>query len=496
MGPFAEDEAAIPGGGGEEFGSEEEEGGEGGGLEGEGEGRGGGGVEKIWEAARLMPAKKAALAAGTMARGESIAPGNSSMGLSGRAVIGGGDGGRGALSITAKAGALVRSQVMRIPIDREYTLETLARLVQINSINPTLAPGAPGEREIAEFIAGSLRECGLTAEILEPEAGRTSVVGRLVGTGGGRSLMLNAHCDTVDVPGMAEPFSGSIREGKLYGRGAYDMKGSLAACMGAAKALKDAGVRLRGDVVVAAVADEEYGSLGTRDMIPKVRVDGAIVTEPTGLEVCLAHKGYLWMEVEVTGRAAHGSKFQYGIDANMKMGLFLARLSVLERELRGRTPHALVGPPSLHAAMVSGGSGLSTYAARSTVQIERRTVPGETAEGATAEIQAIVDGLAAEDGDFRATVRTYFVRDPFEVAESAGIVRAVDRAAAQVRGKEAAHIGDTPWMDAALLQAAGVETVVCGAGGTGAHADVEWVDVESVVELAEILAVAAVEYCG
>jgi acetylornithine deacetylase len=308
--------------------------------------------------------------------------------------------------------------------------------------------------------------------------------------------MLNAHCDTVDVQGMAEPFSGAIRDGRLYGRGSYDMKGSLAACMAAAKALKDSGTRLRGDVLVAAVADEEYGSLGTSDMIARVKVDGAIVTEPTALEVCLAHKGYLWIEVAVAGRAAHGSKFQFGIDANMKMGQFLARLSELEKDLRSRPPHPLVGPPSLHAAMLSGGTGLSTYAASSTVQIERRTVPGETEQKALGEIQAIVDSLAAQDADFHATVRPFFVRHPFEVPPDARVVQAVDRAAAKVRGVAAAHIGDTPWMDAALLQAAGVETVVCGAGGAGAHADVEWVDVESVVQLAEILAGAAIDYCG
>jgi acetylornithine deacetylase len=380
-------------------------------------------------------------------------------------------------------------------IDRKYTLETLSRLVQINSINPTLAHGAPGEQEIARFIAESLGACGLAVEIFEPAAGRTSVLGRLAGTGGGRSLMLNAHCDTVDVQGMAEPFSGATRDGKLYGRGAYDMKGSLAACMAAAKALVDGGTRLRGDVLVAAVADEEYGSLGTIDLLTHVKVDGAIVTEPTGLEICLAHKGYLWIQVDVAGRAAHGSKFELGIDANMKMGQFLGRLSELERDLRSRAPHPLVGPPSLHAAMLSGGSGLSTYAASSTVQIERRTVPGETGEQATAEIRAIVDGLSEQDADFHATVRPFFVRDPFEVPASARIVRALDRAAAKVRGCAAAHVGDTPWMDAALLQAAGVETVVCGAGGAGAHADVEWVDVESVVKLAEILAEAAVDYC-
>jgi acetylornithine deacetylase len=381
-------------------------------------------------------------------------------------------------------------------IDERYTRETLARLVRINSVNPTLAPGAPGEREIAGFIAESLRGCGLAAEIYEPEPGRTSVVGRLAGTGGGRSLMLNAHCDTVDVAGMAEPFSGAIRDGKMYGRGSFDMKGSLAACMAAAKALADSGVPLRGDVLVAAVADEEYGSLGTRDLIGRVKVDGAIVTEPTALETCLAHKGYLWIEVTLAGRAAHGSKFELGVDANLKMGAFLHELAKLERELRARPPHPLVGPPSLHAALLSGGSGLSTYAASSTAQIERRTIPGETETQAVAEIQAVVDCVAASDPDFHATVRPFFARDPFEVAADAPIVQAVDRAAAKVRGVAPKHIGDTPWMDAALLQAAGVETVVFGAAGAGAHAAVEWVDVESVIQLAEILAEAATEYCG
>jgi acetylornithine deacetylase len=380
-------------------------------------------------------------------------------------------------------------------IDRDYIRETLVRLVRINSVNPTLVPGAPGEKEIAGFIAASLAGFGLKVEIFEPEPGRLSVVGRLEGSGSGRSLMLNAHCDTVDVTGMAEPFSGAIRDGKLYGRGAFDMKGSLAACMAAAKALVDSGARLRGDVVVAAVADEEYGSLGTRDLIERIKVDGAIVTEPTALDVCLAHKGYLWIEVEIAGRAAHGSKFELGIDANMKMGAFLHELAKLERELRERPPHPLVGPPSLHAAMLSGGSGLSTYAAQSIVKIERRTTPGETEVQAVGEIQEIVDRLAESDRDFRATVRAFFVRDPFEVAPDAAIVRAVDAAARKVLGRHAAHIGDTPWMDSALLQAAGVETVVFGATGAGAHADVEWVDLESVVKLAEILAEAVAFYC-
>jgi acetylornithine deacetylase len=381
-------------------------------------------------------------------------------------------------------------------IDRAYTRETLARLVRIDSVNSSLTPGAAGEREIAAWIAESLRSIGLSVDCHEPQSGRVTVVGRLPGAGEGRSLMLNAHSDTVGVEGMEEPFSAAVRDGRLYGRGAFDMKGSLAACMAAAKAIVDSGIPLAGDLHVAAVADEEYGSIGTSDLLRHCRPDAAIVTEPTALDVCLAHKGYLWIEVEVAGRAAHGSKFQSGIDANMKMGAFLHELSRLERELRARSPHPLVGPPSLHAAVLSGGTGLSTYAASSSVKIERRPVPGETEAAVVAEIRAIADRLATVDPEFHAEVRPFFVRDPFEAREDAAIVRVVHEAAATVRGREPAHIGDTPWMDAALLQAAGVEAVVIGPAGQGAHAAVEWVDLESVYSLASILAESARRYCG
>jgi len=384
---------------------------------------------------------------------------------------------------------------MSVPIDRGYLVRTLTDLVRINSINPTLVPGGAGEAEIGEYVASALARAGLDVRKIEPEPGRPSVVGILESGSKGRSLMLNAHYDTVGVDGMPEPFSAAIRDGKLYGRGAYDMKGSLAACMTAAKALADSGALAAGSVVVAAVADEEYGSIGTAAVIPECKTDGAIVTEPTALNVCLAHKGYLWIEVETHGRAAHGSRFQEGIDANMRMGRFLAALEKLERELRGRTGHALVGPPSLHAAMVSGGTGLSTYAASCRLQIERRTVPGETEAQAMREIQEIADKLKAADPAFDATVRCFFTREPFEVLPDERIVRAVDRATEAVLGRKAAHFGDTPWMDAALLSAAGTETVVIGPQGAGAHAAEEWVDIESVAQLAEILVRAALDYC-
>jgi acetylornithine deacetylase len=273
------------------------------------------------------------------------------------------------------------------------------------------------------------------------------------------------------------------------------MKGSLAACMAAVKALSEADMPLSGEVLIAAVADEEYASLGTADLIEHCRVDGAIVTEATDLNICLAHRGFIWLEVETLGRAAHGSRFDLGVDANMRMGRFLAELDKLEQELRAREGHPLVGPPSLHAALLNGGTELSAYAARCTLQIERRTIPGETEAQVVSEIQTIIDWLTSVDPTFKATVKAFFVRQPFEVSPNAAIVQAVNRAASQVLGQPPAQVGQSPWMDAALLSAAGVETVVIGPRGAGAHAHEEWVDLQSLLDLAQILAQTAVDYC-
>lgn len=382
------------------------------------------------------------------------------------------------------------------PIDRAYTTRICQELVRINSINPTLVPGAPGEAEVGDYTARTLAALGLEVERHEPEPGRVSITGRLRGTGGGKSLMLNAHYDTVGVDGMPEPFSGAVRNGRLYGRGAFDMKGSLAASIGAVKALVDAKTPLRGDVVVAAVADEEYGSLGTADILTRLRTDAAIVTEPTALNACLAHKGYLWIDVVTEGRAAHGSKFEFGLDANMRMGWFLAELDQLERELRARPAHPLVGPPSLHAALLSGGSGLSTYAASCTLKIERRTVPGETERQVMAELEAIIDRLARRDPTFHATAHAFFARDPFEVAPDAALVRTHAEAFRSALGRAPVAMGDTPWMDSALTSGAGIETMVFGPGGAGAHADEEWVDVDSMIDCAAVLAGTARGWCA
>lgn len=380
-------------------------------------------------------------------------------------------------------------------IDNAFLTDTLRDLIRINSINPSLVPGAAGEAEIANYVAATLRKLDLEVKLCESQPARVSVIGRLPGKGQGRSLMLNAHLDTVGVEGMAAPFAAEVREGKMYGRGAYDMKGSLAACLAAVKALIETGISLNGDLVVAAVADEEHASLGTSEVLEQVKVNGAIVTEASDLQLCLAHKGFVWLEVETFGRAAHGSRFAEGIDANMRMGRFLAKLERLEHDLRGRARHALVGPPSLHAAMLHGGTGLSTYAANCKLHLERRTIPGETEAQVLREIQAILTRLYAEDPKYRATIKPVLTREPFEVSPQAELVKILAEAATPILGRPPQHIGQSFWMDSALLAAAGIETVVVGPVGAGAHAAVEWVDLQSLEALAEILAQTAIAYC-
>ena len=386
--------------------------------------------------------------------------------------------------------------MVRHSIDSDYLVATLIDLVRIDSVNPSLVPGGAGESQVAAYVADTLKALGMTVTTLEGTPGRPSVIGRLAGSGGGRSLMLNAHLDTVGIDGMVDALAPVIRAGRLHGRGAYDMKGSLAACLAAAKALTDAKATVGGDLVIAAVADEEYASLGTAEVVRHTPVDAAIITEPTELEICIAHKGFVWLEVESIGKAAHGSRFFEGIDANMRMGRFLGRLDRLEQELRARPPHPLVGPPSLHASLLRGGSDLSTYAASCRLGIERRTVPGETEAGVRAEIEALVDETAAADPTFRASMRCLLARNAFEVSPDAAIVLAVREAAARHLGRAPAFIGKPFWMDSAILADAGVETVILGPVGGGAHTADEWVDLDSLADLAAILADVATVYCA
>ena len=349
--------------------------------------------------------------------------------------------------------------------DAREIAELTAALVAIDSVNPVLVPGGAGEAEIAAFVAGWLNKAGLRTEIDEPAPGRPSVIATAKGTGGGRSLMLNAHLDTVggDVPQR-------IDGRRLHGRGAFDMKASVAACMVVAAAVRD----LRGDVIVTLVSDEEHASLGTASVLERFTADGCIVTEPTGLRACVAHKGFVWAEIETRGKAATGSRPELGEHAIVRMGPVLVKLDELGERLKAN-PHPLLGPPSIHASLIEGGQELSSYPERCTLQIERRTLPGETDEAVREELQAL-----------GGTLTMGLTRPPFE-AQDEELIRLVS---------SDDPIGDPAWMDSALTAAKGIPTVVFGPAGAGAHAAEEWVDLDSVVRCAGTLLAAAERWCA
>jgi acetylornithine deacetylase len=372
-------------------------------------------------------------------------------------------------------------------------IELLRQLVAIDSINPDLVPGGAGEGKIARFIADWFLQAGLEVKCEEAAPGRPNVIGIARGTGGGRSLLLNAHMDTVGVVGMQRPHDAYIQDNRLYGRGAYDMKGGLAAIMAAGAAAKKRA--LRGDVIITAVVDEEFASIGTASIIKNWHADAAIVTEPTGLNICTAHKGFVWLDIETEGIAAHGSRPDLGVDAIVKMGRVLLGLEELERSLHSTPSHHLLASGSIHASLIQGGQELSSYPNKCYLSVERRTVPGETLQQVEAEISGIFEQIAVSDPTFKATVKASMIREPFEISMDESIVRILLNTTTTALGHKPTEIGQTAWMDSALLSAAGIPTVIFGPGGEGAHAAVEWSNLEQVERCATILKAVAEEFC-
>ena len=352
-----------------------------------------------------------------------------------------------------------------------------ARLVAVDSVNPGLVAGGAGEREAAHAVAEWCTAHGLEVELAGSDD-RPSVIARRRGSGGGRSLLLNGHLDTVGVAGMDAPFEPRVEGGRLYGRGSYDMKGAIAAlCVAAAQA-----TGLRGDVIVTAVADEELASVGTEAVLQRVTADAAIVAEPTELRVAVAHRGFVGFEVETAGVAAHGSRPDLGEDAIVKMGPVLVALEQLDRELQAGARHPLAGTGAVHASVIEGGQEMSSFPARCVLLGERRTIPGETVAGVERELRAIAGG---------ATTRIVASRDPYEAPVDHEFVSLVQRAAG---GDEL--VGAPFWTDAALIAAAGIPTVLLGPSGEGAHAAVEWVDIASLERLRDVVLDVAATWCA
>ncbi len=372
----------------------------------------------------------------------------------------------------------------------------LSDLVAINSVNPDLVQGGAGEGDIADYIANWGRGASLDVHVQQAAPNRPNVILIARGGGGGKSLMLNAHTDTVGVSDMESPFQPIIRDGRLFGRGAYDMKSGLAAGMLALKAACD--MNLRGDVMLSAVVDEEYGSIGAEALLAdweRWPADAVLIAEPTEIEISIAHRGFVWVDIETFGKAAHGSRPRLGVDAIAKMGKVLVALDAHDRAMRAAPTHELLGSGSLHASLISGGEEISMYPAHCQLQIERRTIPGETQSGVEAEITDILAEIAAADPDFKAQAKATFSRSPYSIDASHPLVGQLKRVAEANSGGEVKLIGSSWWMDSALFGDAGIPTIVLGPAGAGAHAIEEWVDLASVERCRRIYTDLIADFC-
>ena len=366
--------------------------------------------------------------------------------------------------------------------------ELTAALVRIDSRNPTLVPDAPGEHQVAFFLASLLKDWGFRVELQEVVSGRANVITR----GGAssprsRSLMLNGHLDVVGVDGMTHPpFLPSVTDGRMYGRGSADMKSGIAAMCLAARQAVDRGIE--GEVVIALVIDEEFESLGTRALLASgVRADAAIITEPTRLALCPAHRGFVWARLDVHGRAAHGSRYDLGIDAITNAALIITELDRMQRETLLQRTHPLLGRGSLHMSLISGGTGLSTYPDLCSVEIERRTLPGETA-------QTFLDELATAIATVRETHPGLEVDLSLTTAQSASdvsrdepvMVAMLD--ALGVEGLPRRVEGLSAWTDAALLNEAGIPAICFGPGDIAlAHSATEFVPLDEIDSATQVL---------
>lgn len=370
------------------------------------------------------------------------------------------------------------------PVDPVIAL--LSDLVANNSINPSLVPGAPGEAAAAEVARAFMAAAGMDVEVEEVLPGRPNVIGVLEGSEPGPTVMLCGHLDTVGVEGMDAPFSPRMDDdGRLYGRGSQDMKGGVAAMLGAAAMLAPSWKR--GKLIVAGVIDEEYESAGAEALVKKWKADAAIVTEPTDLQLAVAHKGFAWIEITTRGRAAHGSRPAEGRDAIMRMGRVLAALEQRDRELQARPSAGLQGVASLHASIIAGGRELSVYPDQCVLQMERRTVTGEEGKVPLAEVEGILVRLRAQDNQFDASAKLMTSRPPYSLDPGHALPVAL-AAALSSRKLYSLPSGMSFWTDAAILAAAGIPSVLFGPGGAGLHSIEEYVNVDDVLVCRDVLA--------
>lgn len=384
----------------------------------------------------------------------------------------------------------------RRPVDRPGLVALLQDLVRTRSYNP------PGEEAaIGRKVAAWLEQAGLAVTLQAAAPDRSNVIGRLPGTGGRPALVLCAHLDTVP-PGEAawarDPLSGEVADGRVHGRGALDTKGALAGMMAAAKALRASGRTLLGDLVVLATVDEESFGLGVRTFVQgggMAGVGAVVVGEPTALDLVVAHRGALWIEIVTHGRPAHGAMPQNGLNAILPMGALLDQLS---RHTFAYTPHPLLPPPTINIATIQGGVKTNMVPDLCRASIDIRTVPGQVHAALLAEVRQLADGVASQWPGLKVDLHIVNDKPPLVTPATAPFIALAEEAAQQVLSRPA-RLRAAPYFTdgSTLVGNTQIPAVVCGPGQEArAHQVDESVEISEVAAAAEFYTELALRYLG
>jgi len=391
------------------------------------------------------------------------------------------------------------SQRLLDEIGRDTLVSLAQELIRIPSAVKGIDEGR--ELEMANFIAQRLENSGFKVTLQEPREGRPNVIATLRGTGGGCSLMLNGHLDTVETEGMTvEPLTGKVKDGELYGRGSVDMKGALAAFILIGETVQRLGVELKGDLIISGCVDEEGRAIGSQAMAKSLSgIDAAIVGEATGMKIGTAHKGLTFITLRTHGKATHGSSPQHGINAIMAMNQVLTAFDdELPKRFEERR-HPTLGPPTYNVGVIRGGYRANVVPDRCEVEIDRRMVPGETVQSVLGETEAILGRLRQQDPTLKveADVLDWVKALPMEVSKDEPVIRCISKSLRNI-GKEPELTTLPYWTDASsFVNLAHIPAVVFGPGDISqAHSATEHIDIEELYTYAKVTALTALNFCN
>jgi acetylornithine deacetylase or succinyl-diaminopimelate desuccinylase len=397
-----------------------------------------------------------------------------------------------------------RNEIIGKYFSEAETIELITRLVGF----PSHEGVENQETETARYIHDFFVSEGIDVELIPVVDGRCNVVATLKGTGGGKRLLFTGHTDTVPPYDMPDPYEVKIVDGVMYGRGVVDMKGGLACMMMAMAAIKRAAITLSGDLIFAALIDEEAKSLGTRAWLESCGSlpDGAIVSETSNMDICIGHRGLEWFEFTFHGKTVHGGRQKEGINAIQKAMKFINRLEDdLIPAIESKKPHPVIGSPSMNYGLIRGGTQPSTVAGECILQIDRRWIPGENFNDIIQEYQQIIDELSAEDPKFKADLKVMdisymdekYIHEVMDTDAGDPVVKAAEKAIEEVMGKKALMRPFTAWTDGGLINYYGkVPTIVLGPGEMeSAHSATEHLEVSSLVPAVRIYGAIACDFC-